>query len=243
MERSAEARNENGIPEDGTGASEVGNYETLSINDSLQVTVAEEKNSSNYYSRVNDFQEGRIVIAWPTQRGIRLPARRNQKLVFTFLHNGIPFVFSGIVDETNSGSLPEITVIPFGPVVKTQRRHNFRVKCLVPVELSWTEYSPDSNKGRERVERIKTSTYDLSAGGIGIRWQKAIPEDTPVEIRLDIPDDGPLMKIPCRIAYAEKLPDNPSMSRIGIQFLAISEREKARIIRYLNRLQIQSLNP
>jgi c-di-GMP-binding flagellar brake protein YcgR len=242
MKQSAEANNENRVPEDGSEVFEAGNFEVLSINDSLQVAVAEEKNSSNYYSRVENIEDGRIVIAWPTQRGLRLPVRRDQKLDFTFLHDRIPFVFSGIVDETNSGSLPEITIIPSGPVVKTQRRHNFRVKCLVPVELNWTAYPSDSNKGKEGAENIKTSTYDLSAGGIGIRWKKAIPEGTPVEIKLDIPDDGLLMKIPCRIAYTEKLPDNPSMSQIGIQFLAISEREQARIIRYLNRLQIQSLN-
>ena len=147
------------------------------------------------------------------------------------------------MDKTSGGSFPEITVIPVGPVIKTQRRHNFRMKCLVPVEITWTDYSPDANKGGENIETITTSTFDLSAGGIGIRWPKAIPEGTPVEIKLDMPDKGPLMKIPCRVAYTEKLPDNPSMSHVGIQFLAISEREQARIVRYLNRLQIQSLNP
>ena len=117
------------------------------------------------------------------------------------------------------------------------------MKCLVPVEITWTDYSSDSNNGVENIETITTSTFDLSAGGVGIRWPKAIPEGTPVGIKLDIPDKGPLMKIPCRVAYTEKLPDNPSMSHVGIQFLAISEREQARIVRYLNRLQIQSLNP
>ena len=243
MEQSAEAREENRIPKDGIEEIETGNLEVVSINDSLQVTVADDPNPSNYYSRVNNVEEGKLIIAWPTQRGIRLPVRRDQKLNFTFLNNGIPFVFSGIVDETSSGSLPEIIILPIGPILKTQRRHNFRMKCLVPVEITWTDYSPDSNKGTENIGNITTSTYDLSAGGIGIRWQKAIPEGTPIEIKLDMPDDGPQMKIPCRVAYTEKLPDNPSMSHIGIQFLAISEREQARIVRYLNRLQIQSLNP
>ena len=82
----------------------------------------------------------------------------------------------------------------------------------------------------------------LSAGGVGIRWHKAIPEGTPVEIKLDVPDEGPVMKIPCRIAYTKNLPDNASMNHSGIQFLSISEREQARIVRYLNRLQIQRLN-
>lgn len=242
MEQSAEARDENKAPDDGIEVFETGDLEVISINDSLQVTVADDPNPSNYYSRVNNVEEGRLIIAWPTQRGIRLPVRRDQKLNFTFLHNGIPFVFSGIVDETSSGSLPEITVITVGPVIKTQRRHNFRMKCLVPVEIIWTEYLPESGKGMENVGNITTSTYDLSAGGVGIRWQKTIPEGTPVEVKLNVPDDGPLMKIPCRVAYTEKLPDNPSMTHIGIQFLAISEREQARIIRYLNRLQIQSLH-
>jgi len=144
MEQSAEARDENYIPEDGVEENDPGNLDVISINDSLQVTVADDAKPSNYYSRVNNIADGRIIIAWPTQRAIRLPVRRDQKLNFTFLHNGIPFVFSGIVDETNGGTLPEITILPVGPIIKTQRRHNFRMKCLIPVEIAWTEYSSDS---------------------------------------------------------------------------------------------------
>ena len=242
MKRSAKASGNSGPSEDGVKELETGNLEILSINDSLHVTIAEDKHSSNYYCRVDNIEGGRIVISWPTQRGIRLPTRRDQKLDFTFLRNGVPFIFSGIVDETDSASLPEITVIPIGPIIKTQRRHNFRVKCLVPVEITWMDDSCDSSSARATMENIKTSTYDLSAGGVGIRWHIAIPEGAPVEIKLDIPDDGPVMKIPCRIAHTKNLPDNASMNHSGIQFLSISEREQARIVRYLNRLQIQRLN-
>jgi len=217
------------------------NLDVVSINDSLQVTVADDPNPSNYYSRVQNIEEGKLFIAWPTQRGIRLAARVEEKLNFTFLRDGIPFMFSGIVYEKDGGSLPQITIIPVAPVVRTQRRQNFRMKCLMPVEITWTEYSSGTDKGREKIQKITTSTYDLSAGGVGIRNSKSIPEGTLGEIRLNLPDGNPVIRIPCRIAYTEKLPENPSMSHTGIQFLAISEREKARVVRYLYHLQIQSL--
>ncbi len=241
MEQSFEAREESRNTEDEMKEFEAGNLDIVSINDSLQVTVADDPNPSNYYSRVQNIEGGKLFIAWPTQRGIRLPARIEQKLNFTFLRDGIPFMFSGVVDEKDGGSLPQITIIPVAPIVKTQRRQNFRLKCLMPVEITWTEYSSGPNKGKEKIQKITTSTYDLSAGGIGIRYSKAIPEGTLAEIKLKLPDDDPVIKIPCRIAYTERLPENPSMSHTGVQFLEISEREKARIVRYLYHLQIQGL--
>ena len=94
MEQPAEAKNDNRALEDGVELFETGNLSAVSVNDALHVTAADDPNPSNYYSRVNNIEESRLVIAWPTQRGIHLPVRRDQKLSLAFLHNGIPFVFS-----------------------------------------------------------------------------------------------------------------------------------------------------
>lgn len=218
-----------------------GNLNFISVNDLIQVAAADDKNPSNYYSRVNNVLKDKIVIAWPTQRGIRLPVRPDQKLIFTFLRDGIPYAFNGIAGETIREPLPQITIIPFGSIKKTQRRQNFRVKCLVPVVITGTANLSGSSGETEHAVAIKTVTVDLSAGGIGIRWSKGVPEGTLLEAKLALPDKGPVMRIPCRVAYSEQIPDNPSMYHMGMQFLAISEREQARIIRYHQRLQVKSL--
>lgn len=220
---------------------EAGGREFISVNDLLQVSAADDPNPSDYCSRVHNIAKGRVIISWPTRQGIRLPVRHGHNLICTFLNNGVPFVFRGIVEGTHGEPLPQITITPTGPVKKTQRRENFRVKCLVPVEITGTANLPDSDDGEDRAIVIATVTVDLSAGGMGVRWSKNISEGSILEAKLALPDDGPAMRIPCRIAYSRQIPENLSLYHLGIQFLAISERERARLVRYLQRFQIKSL--
>ena len=225
---------------DGEGKNFSGELNFISINDLLQVGMPGDKSAGNYLSRVNNISQGRIVIAWPTQQGIRLPVRLNQTLNISFLHNEIPYAFDGIAVETVETPIPEVVIAPAGSVTKTQRRQNFRVKCLVPVEITGRIDVPGRTDPAECILFVKTVTVDLSAGGIGAHIPREVPEGTLVEVKLSLPDKGPAIKIPCKIAYTDPLPDNLAMYHCGIQFLAISEREQSRIVRYLHRQQIQN---
>src|SRR3990172_13097024 len=87
------------------------NQTMLAINELLQVKVPNDANSTNYYSRVNNVADGRILIAWPTSRGIRLAARVDQFLELSFVREGIPYAFSGLIDESTLEPLPQIWII------------------------------------------------------------------------------------------------------------------------------------
>ena len=110
----------------------------ITINDILQVRIMDDPNSATYHSRIDDISEGKLVIAWPTNRGIRLILHRDQMLDFFFVRDGTPHMFSGLVDETKQEPLPQITIILSSAVSQVQRRQNFRVKCLIPVEIIGT---------------------------------------------------------------------------------------------------------
>jgi c-di-GMP-binding flagellar brake protein YcgR len=90
---------------------------------------------------------------------------------------------------------------------------------------------------------MQTTTLDLSAGGIAIRNPKFFPEDTPVELKLSLPDGGPVIKLPCRVVYSEVQADNFLLYRTGMCYLAITERERARIVRYVYRAQLKGIHP
>lgn len=213
----------------------------IAVNDLLQVNAADDPNPSNYRSRVNDIAEGKIIIAWPTQNGIRLPVRSGQELRFTFLHNDIPHAFTGMTEKTINEPLPQVTITPVGFVIETQRRNDFRLKCLVPVEISGKFDMPESDDESKHTICIETETFDLSAGGVSIRYSKNIPEGTLIEAKLKLPDKSPLIKIPCRVIYSDQTPENLDMYRVGIKFLAITQGEQARIFRFLQRMQLQRL--
>jgi c-di-GMP-binding flagellar brake protein YcgR len=213
----------------------------ITINDILQVRTPEEENSATYYSRIDDIVDGKILIAWPTNGGIRLMAHRDQILDFSFMKNGVPNAFTGLIDETSMDPMPQITIILSSAVTQVQRRQNFRIKCLIPLEISGSIMESSQDETAAPLY-IRTTTYDISASGIAIRYQKRIPEGSIVEVKLGIPDDKPAIKAPCRVMYSEAFAENTKIYRTGLQYLAISEAERARIVRYVYRTQLSGLN-
>ena len=212
----------------------------IGINDVLQVLIMDDPDPTTYHSRINDMAEGKLVIAWPTNRGIRMLVHRDQILDFTFVRDGTPYAFTGLVDETNLAPMPEITVILSSSVIHVQRRENYRIKCLIPIEIHGT-LKDNSHHQADEILAIRTSTYDISASGISIRYSKLIPEGTQLDIKLALPDRGPAIKVPCRVVYSESLTDNLMLYRTGIHYLSISEWERARIVRFIYRTQLKGL--
>lgn len=214
----------------------------ISINEVLQVRIADDPESPTHYSRINDIAEGKLVIAWPTYRGIRLLVHRDQMLAFCIMRGEEPHEFGGLVDELDSAAkIPQITVIPGSSVIRIQRRQNYRIKSLVPIEIAGQVR--DAKDGSLSAFAYQVTTYDLSAGGIAILHSKRLPEDTPVEIRMALPDGAPIIKLPCRVIYSEAPADNPALYRTGMRYLAITEKERARIVRYVYRTQLKGLHP
>lgn len=214
----------------------------ITVNDILQVRLMDDPNSATYHTRIDDISEGKLIIAWPTNGGIRLLLHRDQILDFYFVRDGTPHLFSGLVDETKQEPLPLITIILSSPVSQVQRRQNFRVKCLIPVEIAGT-IREDPRSNATTVLSIKTVSNDLSASGISVRFAKRIPEGSIINIKLSLPDSGPPISIPCSIIYSEYLTENQILYRTGVHYLALSEAERARIVRYVYRTQLQGLHP
>jgi c-di-GMP-binding flagellar brake protein YcgR len=214
----------------------------ISINEILQVRNLDAPDSATYNSRVNDIAEGRIVVAWPTHRATRLIARRDQMLAFLIMRGEVPHEFSALVDELDSSAnLPQITVIPGGSIIRIQRRQNFRIKTMAPIDIAAQIRDPKDGSLAPFI--MHTNTLDLSAGGFAIRNPKSFPEDTAVEIKLALPDGGPIIKLPCRVVYSEVQADNLLLYRTGMCYLTINERERARIVRCVYRAQLKGIHP
>lgn len=211
----------------------------IGINELLQVSVSENDRIVTYHSRISDVSNGKLVIAWPMHAGIRLIVHRDQILNLFFMRDGTPHEFSALVEEMATEPLPALTVIQSSAVAKVQRRQNFRVKCLVPVQIS------GSRKGEEGVDSsiiaMRTTTCDLSASGLAILALQPIAEGAYVDVKLSLPDGGAVIKLLCRVAHSDVSNENRTLYRTGIQYLSIAEAERARIVRYVYRTQLKDL--
>jgi c-di-GMP-binding flagellar brake protein YcgR len=209
----------------------------IAVNELLRVRLTEDPNAATYHSRINDISDGKLIIAWPTHGGMRLMAHRDQILLFHFLRDGVPHEFTGLVDETNLTGLPQLVIILSSAITRIQRRQNFRIKCMLPVEITGSLKNPRDNSVASL--SIRTTTSDFSASGLAIRYSKPIPENSLVEAKLGLPDNAPAIRIPCRVIYTDSPAESQTLYRIGLRYLAIGESEKARIVRYVYRSQLK----
>jgi c-di-GMP-binding flagellar brake protein YcgR len=212
------------------------------INEALQVRMPDDPHPVTYYSRVQDASGGLLTILWPTDRGIRLITHPGNVLDFFFIRGGIPHSFSGVVENIDTGPLPQITVIVDGPAQQVQRRQNYRVKCLMPIEIAGTVREDPADETSPCLF-IRTVTNDLSAGGLSFRHGRRIQEGTQINIKLSLPDNGPAISIPCSVIYSEFVSENQTLYRTALRYIALSEGERSRIVRFIYRTQLQGVHP
>jgi c-di-GMP-binding flagellar brake protein YcgR len=217
------------------------NVTSVSISELLLVKLVDDPAMTGHYSRVDNIIEGKLIIAWPTSNGILLPLHPDQTIELSFVRAGVAYSCTGLVNATGMKPYPQVTVTLNSAIAETQRRQNFRFSCLVPVEIIGIVKDKCSLEEEIRTLHIKTVTNNLSAGGLSIRHPEGCSEGTVLEAQLALPDNGAVMRLPCRVIYSRRVPGLTRPYHIAMRFLAITERERARIVRYINRLQLQGL--
>jgi len=210
-------------------------------NEILQVRIPNDPTTTTYYTRVMSISGGVLTVPWPTDRGIRLIARKGDCLDFYFIRGGIPHVFSGIVDKTDpTGPLPQITIITVDPARKIQRRQNCRVKCMLPIEVVSTIREDPSDPSSPMLV-LRTVTSDISAGGISFRHAKQLPPGAQLNLTLTIPDGRQPINIPCVVIYSEYFSEHQLLYRTAVRFIALGESDRARIVRFIYRTQLKGV--
>ncbi len=214
----------------------------VTLNEILQVRIPDDPTPVTYYSRVVGTGNDVLAIAWPTDRGIRLIARPGDVLEFYFIRDGIPHIFSGLVETAKTSPIPEMTIAPQDFARQIQRRQNCRIKCLLPIEIIYNDPDDPTNLSAPPLVNHTVSS-DLSAGGLSFRYAKRIPEGTLVSVRLHIPDNKEPIRTRCIVVYSDYASEQRSLYRTALRFTDINEGERSRIVRYIYRLQLQGLRP
>jgi len=213
----------------------------LTVNELLRVQLPDDPNSDNYYSRIENIEGKMLSVTLPTDnRGAPLPIHPDMMLSFSLVRDGNAYAFNGLVDKVPDRPLPVVTIIVSSAIERIQRRQDFRVKCLIPVEII-AALPEVSSELKPTVLRLKTSTYDLSASGVSLRISMSIPVGTFPLIILSLPDEGSRIRVSCRVVHCFAAPDNTGRFHIGIQFMNLEENNRARIVRFVYRSQLKGI--
>ncbi len=217
----------------------------VKINDLIQVTVIGEGPGTTYPTRVDDIINEKLVLAWPTNLGVLIPIRIGQPLELYFIREDAVYSFASKVDESQREPVPRIALREAGPVRRIQRRAYFRVRAMIPVQLTGTVRTDASgNDHHTSVLHIVSSTVDISGAGIAIHHGSPIPVDTMFEAKLSIDPDEPPMKLLTRVVHSEQvvgLEEDRRVYRVAFFFIAITEAQRRKIVRRCFRIQQESL--
>lgn len=113
----------------------------------------------------------------------------------------------------------------------TQRRRTFRETVEIPVQIAPVEKGPNTADLRPQ----EVITQDLGGGGLCLQSKAPLNLciDDEIQLELDLP--GQTVKARGRVRWSE-LVDN-GMSRVGVAFTRISEREQDTVYGFLFNLQ------
>lgn len=214
---------------------------TVEINDLLQVRLVDDPDANPYSSRVEDIRPDSIHISWPTDRGGLMQAALERRISISFVRDDAAYTFVGVVEERALDPIPYLRVRPLGPPERMQRRKFVRIKTAIPVELRGAlRIGPDKSL---RDMSLESTTYDISGGGLCVRTHAEPTAGAVLDARLSLPDGRLPIKVRVRVVTCKPIVtrNQKQLNRIGLCFLAISEIDRTRIVRYLTKIQAQQL--
>ncbi len=213
------------------------------VNDLLQIQVPDDPNSLSYRSRVNDIVQGRLLVPWPTDGGVPIPIHQNQTLTISFVRDDAVYTFSGIVEDRKREPSALLWVRPAGAPERIQRRHFFRVKSTLPLELLGQQQSLEREDAAPRSISIKAQTFDISGSGLSIRHRDSVPAGTLLDCKLMLPEDRSAIKILCKVAHSERISSSTEepLYHIGMFYLSIKDADRTRIVRHVFKVEQANL--
>jgi c-di-GMP-binding flagellar brake protein YcgR len=213
----------------------------VDVNDLLQIKFPDDPQALSCQSRVDDIVEQKILIAWPTERGVYIPIHQNQIMTVSFVRDDAVYTFTAIVEEAERIPLPRLAIRAAGPCERIQRRQFFRAKLVAQVELVGQISAAAADESKPKAVSFKTHTYDLSGSGMSIRQKTSIPTGTVLEAKLTLPGEPSAIKVLCKVVHCSNLSASTeeSLYHLGLHFLSIREADRTLIVRHVFRSQIR----
>lgn len=209
----------------------------LEVNDRVQAKVYASGSEVYFESRVEEVSAGELLISWPMNAEERMPVSEQQVLSLVFTRNHRVYEFEASVLDVISTPAPLVAIRPSGTLRSIQRRDDFRVRALAPVELAAKVVGIARYKdARTRLHRIKSETVTISGGGFNIHYSEPLPLGMVFEIKLSLPGENQTLQMSAKIVRCMPMgaPDaQPAVFDLGFVFTRVPESVRSCIVRFV----------
>lgn len=188
----------------------------------VEVEVVRGDNVQNYFTRVVAVERRRIILSTPTQNRVEVPLDAGDNVVLTFLDKDLStiYTFGSSVLDCNEREFQISQPADITEEKTLVADADFSIDIPIPVEY----------RAMSTTYLQTATTRTISAAGINILTNLAIPPSTSLHIELQIPN-APTVKTQGRVTRSKKLPhDKKCLTEI--EFDDITPADKELVYRY-----------
>lgn len=216
----------------------------LKLNQKIAMIVNEPPYNGEYQSRIEDFDNGMISIAYPIQSGVLVPIRIGTDVTLVLTDEMAAYEFKTVVAQRETDPIPVLKIPVPSEVKRIQRREYVRLDITLPTVI---DISDNESEGSFR--EIRTETLEISGGGcrLGLSMHDyellqmylGKQEKKRCRLVLDVYNDhGITVSVHC----LGKLHRKGELDRriwIAVEFRKIDEKTREEIIRFVYRKQLE----
>lgn len=186
-----------------------------------------------FSSRIEDITEDTITIAAPLLRGDILPFRTNMGVVIGTPGDDALYGFYTKIVDVKRGAVPQLVLKRPKAPQRVQRRKYVRIgtSVLKSARILNTHEVHTLYTVRHKADR------NLSAGGVLLTVSKSLPFNTILMLELTLPNEE--MKVAGQVARCTK--NERGDYDVGVRFVGLTEKERARILQFVQSRQIESM--
>ena len=190
-----------------------------------------------YATRVEDIRPDGIVIAMPMRKAVPVFLPEGELFEGKLIKDGVLYAFQSCLRSRSMVPLPVWLISEPSTIKKIQLRSFVRLDIGLPAAL-WTL---DDDGNRQEATKQTAVTRNISGGGALVGSPIGYEKGTTVAVRLTCDKETTIDIIGKIVRSVPEFRDAgaPPLYSLGIQYIDLEERQRRRIIQFINAKQIE----
>ncbi len=201
--------------------------ELIQISQKIQVNLLSDKENS-YVSNIQDIKDGELIISIPTKGTNPLALNNGDLIKVSFISDPARYEFQTKVIGWRYDNIPMYVLTLPEYFKRVQLRRFVRIHTILEVM-----YAEVSDEGKY-YEFIKSTSLDISGGGIRLILKKDLPAGAILLLKISIPMKNGLEYVEITGRVVRTMPDEHlKLFHAAVDFIDISRRQQDLIVRYI----------
>lgn len=207
----------------------------IRIGQRVEITLGGDEDEKSYASRVEDFDERKLVIGMPMDKGYPIIPAVNEKLYVHLRTADGVYKFDSVFLSKAAHPIPVLNIQMPQEMEKHQQREFVRVNVMLPLKVRLED------EQQNLLAPYHTKTLDISGGGIRFVMHCALREGSRVHIETNEIEGLGVLRLYCQVIRSVQSSGDNKIYWIGTKFLDLPKNIQRNLIRFIFKKQREFL--